>query len=192
MDTERVPLYFTPLDDNPRFHCDSSTVQTSLYSCPCPAGFSHKHPLTTVPVPCERQPPGLGASFAWKPFRLIHPNTQPTPDIHAFRHSSSPIIPPEPPPWFYLAIQIQRPTVRSSHKQQSLRHRIVSVVFIQPPHGHRFPQQPLRITLQYLAPPSRSGSHFAYYLASSLLYQIILVVYLKCAPKRKPGSSPEK
>ena len=50
-----------------------------------------------MPVPCERQPSGLGASFAWKPFRLTHPNTQPTPDIHAFRHSSSPIIPPEPP-----------------------------------------------------------------------------------------------
>ena len=50
-----------------------------------------------MPVPCERQPPGLGASFAQKPFHLIHPNTQPTPDIHAFRHSSSPIVPPEPP-----------------------------------------------------------------------------------------------
>ena len=50
-----------------------------------------------MPVPCERQPPGLGAPFAWKSFRLTHPNTQPTPDIHAFRHSSSPIIPPEPP-----------------------------------------------------------------------------------------------
>ena len=46
--------------------------------------------------PCERQPPGLGASFARKPFRPTHPNTQPTPDIHAFRHSSSSIIPPEP------------------------------------------------------------------------------------------------
>ena len=70
--------------------------QTSLYSCPCTAGFSHEHPLTTVPVPCEQQPSGLGASFAWKPFRLTHPNTQPTPDIHAFCHSSSSIIPPEP------------------------------------------------------------------------------------------------
>ena len=81
----------------PCFHYNSSTTQTSLYSYPCTTGFSHEHPLTTVPVPCERQPPGLGASFARKPFCLTHRNTQPTPDIHAFHHSSSPIIPPEPP-----------------------------------------------------------------------------------------------
>ena len=81
----------------PHFHCNSSTTQTSLYSCPCTFGFSHKHPPTTVQPPCEQQPPSLGASFAQKPFHPTHPNTQPTPDIHAFHHSSSPIIPPEPP-----------------------------------------------------------------------------------------------
>ena len=116
-----------------------------------------------------------------------------TPSLHlTSTHSTThhhPLFLQNHPPWFHSEILIQQHTVHSSHKQQSLRHRIVSVVFIQPPHGHRFPQQSLRITLQYLASPSGSGSHFAYHLASSLLYQIILVVYLKWAPKRKPESS---
>ena len=120
----------------------------------------------------------------------LTPSLHPTSTHSATHHH--PLFLQNHPPWFHSEIQIQQHTVRSSHKQQSLRHRIVSVVFIQPPHGHRFPQQSLRITLQYLAPPSGSGSHFAYHLASSLLYQIILVVYPKRAPKRRPGSSPEK
>ena len=67
-----------------------------------------------------------------------------TPSLHlTSTHSAThhqPLLLQNYPPWFHSEIQIQRHTVCSSHKQQSLRHRIVSVVFIQPPHGHRFPQ----------------------------------------------------
>ena len=152
MDTERVPLYFNPLDDNPPLPLRFLNRTGFALRTHAPLGFlTSIHPQRcrylvndNLPVLVRPSFGNLSVSFTLTP--SLHPTS-----THSATH--------------------HRLLVLQNHRLGSTQQSRSNDVPSAPPTSNNL--------CDIVLCPWCSGSHLAYYLTSSLLYQIILVAYLK-------------